>query len=116
MDLGCGPGLTSFDLGKFVRPQGAVVARDQSEQFLGFLRAEAERRGLTWVSTRCGPVEALVPCASFDAAYAPRLVDSGLLSSADREAFEAEMHMRSERVFGFLTTPTMADVVLRKRP
>jgi SAM-dependent methyltransferase len=70
LELGCGPGFTTFELATFVGPGGRVVARDQSRPFVEHLRRECERRGLLQIEPSVGPVEelALAP-ASFDAIY-----------------------------------------------
>ncbi len=71
LDLGCGPGFTSFDLAQVVGPGGRVIARDQSPRFLEFLAAERDRLGLAHIEPSLGPVEELeLPAASLDAAYA----------------------------------------------
>lgn len=71
MDLGSGPGFTSFELASIVGPTGRVLARDQSAEFLGFLAAERDRRGLGHVEVSEGPVEELeLPAASLDFVYA----------------------------------------------
>lgn len=71
LDLGCGPGFTSFELARLVGPTGRVIARDRSARFLAFLDAESRRLGLTWIETSLGPVEELaLDGANLDAAYA----------------------------------------------
>ena len=71
LDLGCGPGFTSFELARVVGPSGRVIARDRSARFLAFLDAERQRLGLTWIETSLGPVEELaLEGANLDAAYA----------------------------------------------
>ncbi len=71
LDLGCGPGFTSFELAWVVGPEGRVIARDQSRPFLEFLARERERVGLLQVEPSLGPVEDLeLPREHFDAAYA----------------------------------------------
>lgn len=71
LDLGCGPGFTSLELAELVGRSGRVLACDASERFLGFLRAERERRGAPQVEPLCARVEelALAP-RSLDAVYA----------------------------------------------
>jgi len=70
LDLGCGPGYTSFALAEVVGPRGEVHACDLSERFLVWLAAEAGRRGHQQVRTHLGPVEELaLPSESVDAAY-----------------------------------------------
>lgn len=71
LDLGCGPGWTSFELAEIVGPNGRVVARDQSPQFLETLQAEARHLGLDNIECSRGPVEDLdlVP-GELDGAYA----------------------------------------------
>ncbi len=71
LDLGSGPGFTSFDLAQMVGREGRVIARDQSERFLEFLAAERDRLGLAQVEPSLGAVEELaLPEDSLDAAYA----------------------------------------------
>ena len=71
LDLGSGPGFTSFELARIVGPRGRVIARDQSARFLEFLASERDRLGLAWIEPSLGPVEELdLPAASLDAAYA----------------------------------------------
>jgi SAM-dependent methyltransferase len=70
LDLGCGPGFTSFDLARFVGPEGRVAACDQSAHYLEFLASERDRRGLPWIEPVLGPIEELdVEPGAFDAAY-----------------------------------------------
>jgi ubiquinone/menaquinone biosynthesis C-methylase UbiE len=45
-DLGSGPGFSAFDLAQTVTPSGRVTALDKAAPFVGFLSAEAKRRGL----------------------------------------------------------------------
>src|SRR5690349_1662068 len=46
LDLGCGPGFTSFELARVVGARGRVIARDESARFLEWLAAERDRLGL----------------------------------------------------------------------
>jgi SAM-dependent methyltransferase len=71
LDLGCGPGFTTLELAHVVGPSGRVLAVDQSARFLGTLRQECLRLGLTQVESLRAPVETLaLPAGSLDAAYA----------------------------------------------
>lgn len=71
LDLGSGPGFTTFDLAQLVGPKGRVVARDRSARFLEHVAAEGKRRGLSWIETSEGDVETLEHAANtFDALYA----------------------------------------------
>src|SRR5258706_4828727 len=71
LDLGCGPGFTSCELARIVGRSGRVIACDESERFLDFLRAESQRRSLPQIETRLGRVEALeLAAGSLDAVYA----------------------------------------------
>jgi SAM-dependent methyltransferase len=56
LDLGCGGGHVSFTLAPLA---GEVVAFDLSTEMLDAVRSAALQRGLTNVSTVCGPVEKL---------------------------------------------------------
>ncbi|MBI5849634.1 MAG: methyltransferase domain-containing protein [Planctomycetes bacterium] len=70
LDLGCGPGFTSFELARIVGPRGQVLACDVSARFLRALESQRDRDGLSWVATRLGGIEGLdVEPASFDRAY-----------------------------------------------
>jgi SAM-dependent methyltransferase len=71
LDLGCGPGFTTYELAQVVGPTGVVFARDQSSAFLAFLRNERERRGLVQIEVSEGPVETLeLKHGSIDRVYA----------------------------------------------
>lgn len=71
LDLGAGPGFTTVELARFVGPAGSVLAREQSADFLAFLRHERERLGLSWIEPSAGTVETLdLPEESVDLAYA----------------------------------------------
>ena len=70
VDLGCGPGLTTFDLAHFVGLKGRVIGTDESRVFIEELISESERRGLTQVAGQVCSVESLdLEPASIDAAY-----------------------------------------------
>lgn len=70
LDLGCGPGFATVELAHLVGPRGHVIARDESERFLAFLRAERERLGLGWIEVVHGRAEELdLPPGSIDVAY-----------------------------------------------
>ncbi|MDA1266056.1 MAG: methyltransferase domain-containing protein [Planctomycetota bacterium] len=70
VDLGSGPGFTTFDLAQLVGAEGEVVAVDESARFLAFLDAEKERRDLGWIRTQRTRVEELdLEEASCDGAY-----------------------------------------------
>ena len=71
LDLGAGPGYTTLELATIVGETGRVVAVDESESFLNYLRAECDRYELRNVEIVRSRVETLdLPSASFDVAYA----------------------------------------------
>ncbi|MSR62832.1 MAG: methyltransferase domain-containing protein [Planctomycetes bacterium] len=71
LDLGCGPGFTTFELAHVVGPSGRVIARDISARFIATLRHECARLHLRHVEPSLGPVEELaLDDGSLDAAYA----------------------------------------------
>ena len=51
----------------------------------------------------------------FFRSYLPKVVERGLLTADELEAFQAEWDRRSEAGGSWVYTPTMVDVVLRKR-
>lgn len=70
LDVGCGPGFTTFELSHAVGPQGRVIALDVSERFLENLRAACRLRALTNVEPLLGTAEEFeLPEGSLDAAY-----------------------------------------------
>ncbi len=54
LDLGCGPGFTSFELSERVGPKGRVIAMDKSERFIKVLGSWCEERGVTNIDARLG--------------------------------------------------------------
>ncbi|MEE8106056.1 MAG: methyltransferase domain-containing protein [Planctomycetota bacterium] len=71
LDLGCGPGFTTFELARVVTAAGKVVARDLSQRFLDAIDRRCAGEGITHVETSCGPAEELELAEhSLDAAYA----------------------------------------------
>lgn len=70
LDVGCGPGYTTFDLARLVGDAGEVVAVDLSRRFVGYLAEQARARGLSSIETRIQDVERLdLPPESFDGAF-----------------------------------------------
>lgn len=70
LDLGCGPGFTTFELAQIVGPRGRVVACDRSQRFLDFVASEGRRRGLTWIEPLERDIDQLeLPPQSLDAVY-----------------------------------------------
>jgi SAM-dependent methyltransferase len=71
LDLGAGPGAATLDLAQLVTASGRVLAVDESQGFVDFIRAEASARGLTQVQADVGDVQKLDGVTGpFDAAYA----------------------------------------------
>ena len=70
LDIGCGPGYTSFDLAGVVTPQGRVVAIDESPRFIDELKRRQREIADTTIDARVGDVQRLeLDEGSFDAAY-----------------------------------------------
>ena len=70
LDIGCGPGYTSFDLAGVVTSSGKVVAIDQSDLFIEHLKARQQLSGDTTIDARVGDVQILdLDKECFDAAY-----------------------------------------------
>lgn len=74
LDLGCGPGYTTFALAERVGPAGEVLAVDESPRFLEQLQSAARAAGLDQITSLEKRIEELEPGsppldAPFDAAY-----------------------------------------------
>ena len=70
LDIGCGPGYTSFDLAGVVTSSGKVVAIDQSDLFIEHLKHRQQLSGDTTIDARVGDVQKLdLEKESLDAAY-----------------------------------------------
>ncbi len=71
LDLGCGPGFTSLELGERVGANGRVLAVDGSKKFADFLRHRAASAGMTQIEVVVADVRTLdLPATSIDAAFA----------------------------------------------
>jgi ubiquinone/menaquinone biosynthesis C-methylase UbiE len=71
LDVGSGPGYTAFDLVPLVGPLGRVIAIDESERFIEYVRARAAMLGAGNIETDVQDVQELrVPASSVDVAYA----------------------------------------------
>lgn len=74
LDIGCGPGFASFDLAQIVGPEGRVIAVDEADRYLDFLRAQAASRGVRNIEVKRGDAQRLgeagVPENGADFAYA----------------------------------------------
>jgi ubiquinone/menaquinone biosynthesis C-methylase UbiE len=74
LDVGCGPGTITADLGERVRP-GRVTAIDASDDVLAQARRYAQGRGLDTVDFRTGDVHALdFADGSFDVVHAHQVL------------------------------------------
>jgi SAM-dependent methyltransferase len=70
LDIGCGPGYTTFDLAGVVTTSGRVVAIDESKFFVEHLKSRQRSVGDTTIEARVGDVQHLdLPPDTFDAAY-----------------------------------------------
>jgi SAM-dependent methyltransferase len=70
LDIGCGPGYTTFDLAGVVTSKGRVVAIDESALFIEELRRRQQLLADTTIDARVGDVQRLeLDKESFDAAY-----------------------------------------------
>ncbi|MGP1309284.1 MAG: methyltransferase domain-containing protein [Phycisphaerales bacterium] len=74
LDIGCGPGFATFDLARLVGPTGSVVAVDEAEMFVNFLRQRAAESHHEHIAAHHGDVQdlrsLLGEAPRFDAAYA----------------------------------------------
>src|SRR5215472_4096585 len=67
LDLGCGPGDSTFSAADLVGPDGSVVGVDRSAEALARARLRAGQRGLTQVRFVEGDINNPVPGGPFDA-------------------------------------------------
>ncbi len=70
LDMGCGPGFTSFDLATIAGEEGRVVGIDKTDEFIEYARQQAEYRNLpqlSFIHTLIDDVE--LEDQSFDAIY-----------------------------------------------
>lgn len=54
LDLGCGPGFTSFELAERVGANGQIIAMDNSERFMQVLTSWCNERGIQNIDARPG--------------------------------------------------------------
>src|SRR5882762_490371 len=70
LDIGCGPGYTSYDLAGLVTSKGKVIAIDESVRFIEHLKARLQHDSETPIDARVGDVQSLdLPANTIDAAY-----------------------------------------------
>ncbi len=70
LDIGCGPGYTSYDLAGVVTSKGKVIAVDESVRFIEHLKNRLRSDSGVSIDPRVGDVQALdLPAKSIDAAY-----------------------------------------------
>ncbi len=70
LDIGCGPGYTSYDLAGVVTSSGKVIAIDESVRFIDHLKQRLQHDSDVAIDARVGDVQLLdLPTASIDAAY-----------------------------------------------
>ena len=70
IDIGCGPGTTSYELGRVVGPSGHLLAVDASERFVNELDRAARERGMAQIETKHASLETIeLEPVSYDFAY-----------------------------------------------
>ena len=70
LDIGCGPGYTSYDLAGLVTSKGRVIAIDESARFIEHLKARLRHDMEIPIDARVGDVQRLdLPANTIDAAY-----------------------------------------------
>jgi ubiquinone/menaquinone biosynthesis C-methylase UbiE len=71
LDVGSGPGYTAFDLVPLVGPSGRIIAVDESERFIEYVKQRAVTLGVENIETHVQDVQKLdVPARTVDVAYA----------------------------------------------
>ena len=70
LDIGCGPGYTTFDLAGVVTSKGRIIAVDESVRFIEHLKAWQRSVAVTTIDARVGDVQKLeLEKESLDGAY-----------------------------------------------
>ena len=70
LDIGSGPGYTSFDLAGVVTPKGKVIAVDESARYIDYLKQRQAILANGTIEARVGDVQHLdLEASSLDAAY-----------------------------------------------
>ncbi len=70
LDIGCGPGYTSYDLAGVVTSKGTVIAIDESTRFIDHLKSRLRHDTEIPIDARVGDAQKLdLPPKSIDAAY-----------------------------------------------
>ena len=69
LDVGCGLGETTLQLGELVGPEGTVAGMDSGERFIDMARAEAEEAGAGNVNYFVGDVQAVDLGGPYDIAF-----------------------------------------------
>lgn len=59
LDVGCGPGFATWDLSQLAGPTGNIIAVDESERFIHFLKSDIATRSQT-TANRTAPILARV--------------------------------------------------------
>src|SRR5262250_3403875 len=69
LDVGCGPGYATIDLARLLGPTSRIVAIDESQRFLSFLKAQMRAQAIDNIDTRLGDVQNLPACDVSDASF-----------------------------------------------
>lgn len=71
LDVGCGPGFATQDLSALVGPTGRVIAVDESEKFISYVKSISQTMSIKNIDARVEDVQKLdLPESSIDGAYA----------------------------------------------
>lgn len=70
LDVGCGPGLTTFDLREIVGDEGRVIGVDSSSQMIATLNGKIARRRVSNVTAILQDVQSLDGLGNIDGAFA----------------------------------------------
>lgn len=111
LDLGCGPGFTSFELAERVGPDGKIIALDNSRRFIEVLSGWCRERAVENIDARVADaLEPGLPVASVHGAFIRWLLcflpDPGRVIDAVASALRPGGHLVVMDYFHYLAIDT----------
>lgn len=71
LDLGCGPGFTTFDMAEIAGRHGSTTGIDKSSDYIAYAQHKAKAMGMEHAAFTCAEFKTMeLPTLAFDGAYA----------------------------------------------